>query len=403
MKTLKDICSYKIFRLATLLFSFCGYSIFADTLALKNGQVIENVKVSIVAGFFDIAYEDGARKKIAKKFVKSLKFKIVQWKDVLSNQDNYELERLRIAEFLLQNSNWQPKEAEKPQIMILKFKAGKGITSAKAESLSNLIRTKIINTGLFVVPDRLSVEKELEKNKCNTVSCSSQIAAQLKVNKLLSGEISFAANKYYIVGEVIDIAKKKVDFSETIIISGEEKEEDRVENFSRKIAGGTLEQWEHPIQNPQAGSPPITPYVWRSILFPGWGQFEKEHYVRAFIYPILLIAAGIQYQSALGQYQNNKRNYDALVQLSFLDQSRSYSPYYLYFSEIQKNVMNEDIEKVNRIAAFLAGVYILNLIDVIFTPIPMELKNISVQYNQEIFRDSTQLGKVYGISYTSSF
>ena len=124
MKTLKDICSYKIFRLATLLFSFCGYSIFADTLALKNGQVIENVKVSIVAGFFDIAYEDGARKKIAKKFVKSLKFKIVQWKDVLSNQDNYELERLLIAEFLLQNSNWQPKEAEKPQIMILKFKAG---------------------------------------------------------------------------------------------------------------------------------------------------------------------------------------------------------------------------------------------------------------------------------------
>ena len=62
-------------------------------------------------------------------------------------------------------------------------------------------------------------------------------------------EISFAANKYYIVGEVIDIAKKKVDFSETMIISAEEKEEDRVENFSRKIAGGTLEQWEYPIQN----------------------------------------------------------------------------------------------------------------------------------------------------------
>ncbi|MBP9888079.1 MAG: hypothetical protein KBF93_17400 [Leptospiraceae bacterium] len=260
MKKMKSIYC-KIVRMLVFLISFVGYSVFADTIALKNGQVIENVKVNIVSGFFDISYEDGAKKKIAKKFVKSLKFKIVEWKSVLSNPDNYEMERLRIAEFLLENSNWQPKEAEKPQIMILKFKAGKGITSAKAESLSNLIRTKIINTGLFVVSDRLSMEKELEKNKCNTISCSSQIAAQLKVNKLLSGEISFAANKYYIVGEVIDIAKKKVDFSETMIISAEEKEEDRVENFSRKIAGGTLEQWEYPIQNPQAGSPPITPYV----------------------------------------------------------------------------------------------------------------------------------------------
>ena len=116
-----------------------------------------------------------------------------------------------------------------------------------------------------------------------------------------------------------------------------------------------------------------------------------------------MIAASSQYQSSLENYNSDKRNYDALVQLSFLDQSRFYSPYYLYFSEIQKRAMNEDIDKVNRIAAFLAGVYILNLIDVIFTPIPMELKNISVQYNQEIFRDSTQLGKVYGISYTSSF
>ena len=130
--------------------------------------------------------------------------------------------------------------------MILKFKAGKGITTYKADSLSNLIRTKVINTGVFVVVDRLTMEKEIEKNKCMDVNCSQNIASDLKVNKLLTGEISSTPNGYFITGEIIDIKQKKVEFSETILIPSEEKEETKTAEFAAKIAGGTLEQWEHP-------------------------------------------------------------------------------------------------------------------------------------------------------------
>ncbi len=385
-----------------VLFLLSAFPILSDKLILKNGQEYENVKVRTVGTLVEILFEDGSKKTAPKKNIKSLKLKVVVWKNVINKKDAYEEERIRIAEFLIENSNWQPKEDEKPQLMILKFKAGKGITTYKADSLSNLIRTKVINTGVFVVVDRLTMEKEIEKNKCMDVNCSQNIASDLKVNKLLTGEISSTPNGYFITGEIIDIKQKKVEFSETILIPSEEKEETKTAEFAAKIAGGTLEQWEHPINNPQAGIQ-IIPYIWRSMVLPGWGQYEKEQYIRSVFYPVLLVAGAAYYKLASDQYLAKQSQYQLWTQLSFVDQSNTLSPFLFYFSEMQKKEANKEAATVNRVVSVLLGIYIVNIIDAIFTPVPMELKNVSFQYNQEIFRENNSVGKVYGVSYTFQF
>lgn len=385
-----------------LFFAAFGLSLSADTLTLKNGQVYENVRVELTKTTSIVKFENGSVKSILNKFVKSLKCKIVHWKQEDGRKDLYEQERMRIAKLLIENTNWQPKEGEKPRLMILKFKKGNAISSESAEEMSNQIRTKIIATGIFSVTDRLSIEKELEKENCKTLNCSRDIGSKLKVNKLLTGEISLHGTNYHIVAEVVDIEKNKVDFSETFVVPAGKDKEEIIKNFAARIAGDTLEKWEFPIYNPQGGIP-IIPYIWRSIVLPGWGQYEKENYKRFYIYPALLIVGGFFYQSNQKTYATNRDEYDLWNYAIFINQSSSLNSYLYYFSEQAKQDVNHSITTQNRIAAFLIGVYVVNLLDTIFTPVPMQLKSISMQLEKENSREMQMSGNLYKISYTHRF
>ncbi|MCB1160780.1 MAG: hypothetical protein H7A25_03130 [Leptospiraceae bacterium] len=139
----------------------------ADVLTLKDGRTIENVKATIEEKYLRIKHSSGRQELIKKVAVKTLKLKPVIWTNELSpgefQKDLYEKERIRVADALLANSEWVLPEGEKPRLIFIDFRAGQGISKAKAEALSNIIRTKVSKTGLFVLIDSRSIQKALEK------------------------------------------------------------------------------------------------------------------------------------------------------------------------------------------------------------------------------------------------
>lgn len=390
------------FSIALFIFLSIQAGIGADTLTLKDGKVFENVKIFTKDSTLEIHSEDGTRKMIQKSFVKSIKLKTVIWK--ISGpppKDAYEVERLRLAEIMLESSSWQPKEDEKPRLMILNFKMGRGIDAGKAEELSGLIRNRIIKTNVFLATDRLSVEKEIEKSNCKTLNCSKEIASRLQVNKLLSGEVSIYNNKYHIVGEVIDIKTNRVEFTEVFEFSKDEDAEGNLEIFTARIIAGTLDSWDYPVYNPE--SLDIKPYIWRSLLVPGWGQYEKETYSRAWVYPVLIITGGVLYQNQYNSYQTNRKEYLTNTNLFLLNQNSPLNPYLFLLSEEKKGQANSSANRVNLIANALISVYIINLLDVIFTPVPMELKALSFQWEKESPTGTQVSGNQYYFSYTFTY
>lgn len=384
-----------------LFLIYLPVSIFSDTLTLKDGKVFENVKLFTKGERFEVSFEDGTKKIVQTKFVKSLKLKAVKWRTQVLPKDEYELERLRMAAILLENTKWKPKEEEKPKLMILKYKKGKGIDTEKAESLSSIIRNKMIATNTFVISDRLSMEKELEKANCRNVTCSTEIASKLQVNKLMTGEISIHANKYHIQTEIVDISTRKVDFSDLTIIPIENDLEQEMDRLISGVSSGTLESWEFPVYNPESVS--VVPYIWRSMLVPGWGQYHKETYSRSFVYPILMLAGGLAYSKERNIYQNNKNTYELYTNLSLLNTNSPANPLYYFITENQKTRANQTAIRVNQIANMILGVYIINLLDVIFTPIPMELKQISFQVQPIMDREQRAQGTHYALQYTFQF
>ncbi|MCB1159629.1 MAG: hypothetical protein KDK45_19170, partial [Leptospiraceae bacterium] len=265
--------------ISILLCSLLSSALLSDTLTLKNGKVIEDVRAKLTETHVHITYSSGRTNEFKKVVVKSLKLKPVHWALAQAlgqhRKELYEKERVRVADAFMSNTDWVIPEDEKPRLVFIKFQIGTGIPKEKAEMYSNLLKTKITKTNLFSVIDSRSIEKALAGKKCIGSDCAALIPVELRANKILTGTISRAGTHIFINADVIDIKKQKVDFSESLLIEelSEEGAEESVEFLAKKITGGTMEYLEQQsLKNPYEGKSVKWPMIWRSTLVPGWGQ-----------------------------------------------------------------------------------------------------------------------------------
>lgn len=105
------------------------------------------------------------------------------------------------------------------RIAVMDFEVpDKSLTAQEAAGISELVRTEMINIGLFRVIERAQVGKVLreqgfQQTGCTDVSCAVQIGQLLSAKKILVGSIMKMGDSYIINGRIVDVEKGTADYS----------------------------------------------------------------------------------------------------------------------------------------------------------------------------------------------
>ncbi|HMV77784.1 MAG TPA: hypothetical protein PK453_02070 [Leptospiraceae bacterium] len=247
-------------------------SISADTVELKNGKIFENVKTVLLKAELQFSFE-GKTLSFKKADVRRVRLKPVLLKTPVTELEKleYEAERIRVAETLQSASDWEISKNAKISVAVLNLSPGNGVTVSEAESVTNLIRTSLVKTKLFIIADTSLSAKDCPKG---TKDCTKVLPANIKVNKVITGTITKLGKKYLLNGNVLDSKKNSIDFAEKASADSLEKLEESSEYFAKKIAGGIMEYWDEAVTAKEQELYANMQYVWRSALIPGLGQWQ---------------------------------------------------------------------------------------------------------------------------------
>ncbi|MDX1959164.1 MAG: DUF5683 domain-containing protein [Leptospiraceae bacterium] len=346
--------------------------IFPDTVFMRNGKQYENVKTKI--NQFDIQFQlDNNQLKFTKSLVKSIKLKPVISKPPTNakEQEEYDKERIRVADALQDSPDFESGEVGKPRLAILNFQPGAGVSLGEAETITNLITERLVKTKLFIVVDKLTIEKITKTCKVGE-DCSKLVAEKIGANKILTGIVTKIKNKYYINGTIIDQKNSKIDFAEKTTANSLEEIEPASDLFAKKVAGGILDFWDEPMfAKDKVNS---FPFVWRSALLPGFGQYyygmqteSRFQKGKGIVFGLITIGLIANLANSYASYDQKKETYDFNHKLFLLSANRSNLELISYLKDNEN--FNQLKDSSNYIATSLgavAGFYLINIIDSAF-------------------------------------
>ncbi len=374
----------RVYFVIILLLSF-QVPVFSDTIKLKNGKVIENVKTEIQSESVIITSNTG-KTTYPKSAVLTIKLKPVSLsKDVTSSKkeiSSSELtaERIRIAELLQNQFDWETELGEKPRLAVLNFQAGTGVSSGELDTIIEIITTNLVKTNLFEVVDRQTIEamkREQEKYnddcKKGLKDCTNKLGELVRANRILTGKITKIESRYFINGYIVDPIHNKLDFAESEIATNTSNIPVASETFAKKIAGGVMEYYD--VEYKSKISIQNFSFIKKSAIFPGYGQYsyaaenqvnlqKYKAYTFGGITAGLIIFNLIQYQNYLSDLDKYKESQTILL----LSWSRPVDAVALLNEEEKHQNFIQSKRDSQSAMLLLASVYFLNLIDAYFLP-----------------------------------
>ena len=341
----------------------------ADILTLKTGKVFENAKTTkITKDSIEISV-DGKTSKFPKSMIKSLRLKPVAVKNANGEKDktDYEKEKIRIAETLQQTTEWEIDPERKLRVAVLNFRNGTGVEAGEVETIAELITNSLVRTKLFLVVDKITVEKAIKDNaaKCDGKNCdSTSLSSFLNTSKIITGSVTKVGKKYFINGSIIDTGKNKIDFAESAEADNRDRFSEAADYFAKKAAGGIADYADLGISTslPDKNLPQLA----RSAVLPGFGQWKKGEKIKAgvlFTSTFLMLGLLIKANS---DYTQNKNEYERSVSLGYLSFASSTSGIGLYStfkSNEARNEISASAKEVQGFSILLVGLYIYNLAD----------------------------------------
>ncbi len=162
-------------------------------------------------------------------------------------------------------------------LAILTFRAAEGVPVSIATAAGEILKSNLVRTQLFDLVERERIdailkEQALQKSGCTDTECAIQIGQLLAAHKILFGTIARTAGGYLISASISDVEKGKLDFAETVTIKDDAEIEKGLLAITKKISAKILGIDESLFST---GPPPRAPYLWRSMLLPGWGQWHE--------------------------------------------------------------------------------------------------------------------------------
>lgn len=339
---------------------------------MKSGKTYENVKAGIQKASIEFEL-NGKLITFAKSLVKGIKFKPVISKPPTNakEQEEYDKERIRIADALQESPEFGGSETGKPRLAILNFQPGSGVSYGEAETISNLVTQRLVKTKLFIIVDKLTLDK-ITKDCRIGEDCSKMVAEKVGANKILTGIITRVQNKYYINGTIIDKKNSKIDFAEKSIANSVDEIEIASDLFAKKVAGGILDFWDEPLFT--ADRVNSIPFIWRSAVFPGFGQFHygnqtenKLEKGKDILFGIITVSLIVNLANSYYRYDSLNDTYNTGHILFLLSTNRSNIELVTYFKDAENfSNLKEGSNRIEIALGAFTSFYILNLVDAYF-------------------------------------
>lgn len=252
---------------------------------------------------------------------------------------------------------------------------GKEVSKILANAVTDLIRSDMVDSGLFTVIERTQMnailkEQELQMTGCTDSSCAVKVGKLLSARKILVGEITMINKSFLITIRVVDVEKGVAEFSSKESAAGEDELEKASSRLTLKLIGRITGKMESELI---AGldRKTETGYYLRGIV-PGWGQFYADRTIKGYIFlGAFIFTAGFTGYSIYDFYQK-KSAYDE----SGLSQSE-------YNSRWDKYQKAADLTLYSAVA--FGAVYVINWVDLLFFSKP-DFNNTSVS----LFNDSSR-------------
>ncbi len=265
---------------------------------------------------------------------------------------------------------------DKPRLVVMDLGGRQGVTADEAGFVSELIRTGMVKTDLFVVVDRQSISKVLQEQAlhqsgaCSDTSCTVKIGQLLAANKMMTGSVIKIGTRISVNVNIIDVEKASIDFADSQSADSIERVDDAAQQLSERIAvkvtgkqisrGFVARVWDG-----ADGSS-----LWRSALVPGWGQWNRGETIKSgSILGATLLGLALV-STSYSQYQSAEKNYKSTSNLVMLIPGDRESIGLTFLNLAQSGAARE---KQNKAAAqgqvaigFVALVYLYNLFDATF-------------------------------------
>ena len=299
------------------------------------------------------------------------------------------------------------KKTSKFRLAILNIRAKEGFSQPTADILTHIIRTKMVNTRMFIIIEKENVdlifkEQSLSLSGCIDSACSIRIGKLLSADKILVGTASRIGKKIHIQLKITDVSKGRIEISETGTSVGVDNLEDTAHRLVRRISArlsgvnedeivvyANMKRWQR---------------FWRSAILPGWGQLSEGYKFkgRGFIIATAIVLPAYLYSYAImDRRRSDYRMYDASP-FAFLTVNTPINPAlpYLYTQlnlAKKREVYVKAANRFNISWGALVSLWIINIIDVIF----FSEKSASAEYRNIRFEIAGNLNNFLSEEYTN--
>jgi len=183
---------------------------------------------------------------------------------------------------------------DKMRIAVMDLQA-KGVSKVLASGITDMIRSDMVDTGLFLVVERNQMneilkEQELQQTGCTDNACAVEIGKLLSARKILIGEITALRSATLITVRIVDVEKGVAEFSSKETAKDDADIQNAASRLSMKLVGRITGKRQSELL---AGLEVKTPtgYYLRSII-PGWGQFYMGRSLKGYMFLGGFLAAG---------------------------------------------------------------------------------------------------------------
>ncbi|OIN95760.1 hypothetical protein AUJ66_08320 [Candidatus Desantisbacteria bacterium CG1_02_38_46] len=130
---------------------------------------------------------------------------------------------------------------EKMTAAVLDFEAGEGVSKGTAMTLSDYLRTQLVNSGKFNLVNRENVESILKEQKFQMTGFTEKDVAQagklLGVNKVFVGSLGKVGSTYLVNLKIVDVQSGRIERAETEECESENQLLAGVRNLVNKMIG----------------------------------------------------------------------------------------------------------------------------------------------------------------------
>jgi len=137
-----------------------------------------------------------------------------------------------------------PKEKKMIPVAVTELQIREGVTKGKAGLLTDILRSELIGTNLFIVmsrDDQDAILKELAfqaSGACDSTSCLVEMGQALGIEKMIGGSVGKLGRKYAITVKMIDIktSRNEKQFTE-YYLGAEENLDEAIRAVALKLSG----------------------------------------------------------------------------------------------------------------------------------------------------------------------